>query len=248
MDNVRAKRIAKAIVVLTGLLVIVVAGGRMLHRVRNVDVDREIYPIRGLDISSHNGKPDFNKIVSDGVDFVYLKASEGINFRDRTFMRNYHAARQAGLKVGAYHFFRFDRDGIRQADNFLNAIADCELDLPLVIDLEESHNSTDVSTEIIIERFEAMLSTLRSEYGPVVIYTNKGGNKRFVRGRFDDVPLWICSFTDPPLARQRWLLWQHSHRGSVAGVDGNVDLDTFNGNREQWEAWVDSVRNTIIRK
>lgn len=33
------------------------------------------------------------------------------------------------------------------------------------------------------------------------------------------------------------LLWQHSHRSRIDGIDGDVDLNTFNGDslsREQW--------------
>lgn len=69
------------------------------------------YEVRGIDISAHNGPIDFERIRNEGIDFVFMKASEGSGFKDVAFFDNYRNARKAGLKVGAYHFFRFDEIG-----------------------------------------------------------------------------------------------------------------------------------------
>ena len=248
MKDTTARRFALGLVALTALLVLGVAGMRMLRGGNtHVDIDRSRYPIAGIDLSAHNGVPDFDSIAAVGIDFVYLKASEGVTHRDPAFMRNYLAARRAGLNVGAYHFFRFDKDGTRQAANFLDAIHGLDLQLPAVIDVEEWNNGAEASTETIVERIESMAAMLTAFYGPVAIYTNKNGEARFLRGRFDSLPLWICSFTDPPLSKRPWHLWQHSHCGNVAGVEGLVDLDTFNGDRSEWQLWLDDIKSTIIK-
>lgn len=211
----------------------------------HVELDRTEFPIIGLDISAHNGLPDFDSIASAGVDFVYLKASEGVSFRDKTFLRNYAAARRAGLAVGAYHFFRFECDGARQAVNFINATRGCTFDLPPVIDVEESGNPVDTPTDIIIERIRTMMALISSHASPPIIYTNKTGDARFLREQFDDLEkgdpeLWICSFTVPPITRRPWKLWQHSHKAHVPGIKGTVDMNTFNGTREDWLLWLNS--------
>lgn len=87
--------------------------------------------------------------------------------------------------MGAYHFFRFDCDGKRQAINFLDAVKDCELQLPAAIDIEEWGNPAGYATEIINERIATMLAIVNVERGPVVIYTNKNGDARFVRHTYD---------------------------------------------------------------
>lgn len=243
-----ARAIAIGLVVLTAVL----AGGVALWRVLrprqpHVEVDYARYPVRGLDISAHNGAPDFDSIAAAGIDFVYLKASEGLTLNDPAFLRNYLAARRAGLKVGAYHFFRFDCDGAMQSVNFLKAIGDLKPDLPLAIDVEEWRNAPGETTSIVRERLEVLVALLRAQGYQVMIYTNKQGHARFVRDGFKahDVPeIWICSFTNPPLGHEKWRLWQHSHLGRLPGIRGNVDLNTFNGNRRQWSAWLDSCRRT----
>ncbi len=246
-----ARRAAIAIIAVTALLTAAVAGWRLARpRLPHIDIDTAEFPVRGIDISAHNGAPDFDSIAAAGYAFVYLKASEGAAHRDPAFLRNYLAARRAGLAVGAYHFFRFDSDGTRQASNFLEATKGCELQLPAAVDIEEWGNPAGFSTETIGERLDAMIAILSLRRGPTLIYTNKNGDARFVRKRYDRLDgsapdLWICSFTDPPLRRRPWKLWQHSHIGKVPGVYGNVDLDAFNGDWKQWETWLDSLARTI---
>lgn len=241
----KSARWAGISIVATGVLVVLALGlwQALLPRVAHVDIDKSRYPVTGVDLSAHNGRVNFDTLSAAGVDFVYLKASEGESFKDAAFVSNYAAARRCGIPVGAYHFFRFDRDGARQARNFLAATIGCCLDLPMVVDVEEYGNPAGVSTEMIRTQLQLMVATLRQAGRKVMIYTNKNGHARFVRHVFDsavadDPELWICSFTDPPLARHPWILWQHSHRGTIPGVDGPVDLNTFNGDRIAWDTWL----------
>lgn len=226
-----ARRLAIAIVGFTALAVLALGVWRMTRpRIDHVEPDRSLYPLRGIDISAHNGLIDFRRVAADSISFVFIKATEGDNFADVAFDDNYFRARQAGLLTGAYHYFRFDCEGWRQAANLHRVVAGKELDLPLAIDIEEWGNtSAEVPTGEIIMQLHGMVDYLTAHGYRVLIYTNKSGHRRFIRGHFDDLPLWICSFTDPPISRADWTFWQHSHRGVVDGVPGPVDLNTFAG-------------------
>lgn len=203
---------------------------RVLRRpVQSVEVDRNIYPSIGIDLSAHNGQVDFAAVADDGVDFAFLKVSEGATWRDSTFERNYRSATDAGLKVGAYHFFRFDVEGWRQSVNITGALGSRHLDLPVAIDVEEWGNPTDYTTEEVVSNLRSLVELLRQNGREPIIYTNKNGYYRFIRDRFDDVGLWICSFTTPAMSENsRWTLWQHSHEGRINGINGPVDINTFN--------------------
>lgn len=249
-----ARNTAILIVVLTAVAILGMAVLRILNApTAHIEPNRELYPIRGIDLSRHNGLVDFDSVRQAGIDFVYLKASEGSNHRDPSFAVNYAGAHGAGLPVGAYHFFRFDRDGREQALNFLATTAGCRFDLPTVLDVEEWGNAAGVPTEMVVSRLEAMITCLESWGHRAMIYTNKTGDARFIRGHFDGygqlspVPLWICSFTDPPLRRREWTLWQHSHRSTVPGVKGYVDMNTFNGNRYAWDVWLEQLQRRNMR-
>lgn len=226
----KARTAAWILIGATAVAIAAVMFGRQLNvHTPHVDIDPAVYPVRGIDISAHNGAVDFDSVAADGISFIYIKASEGATWRDARFEDNYRAARRAGLAVGAYHFFRFDVVGWKQGLNLLSTLRGADLDLPVAIDIEESGNPTEYSTDEIIENVADMISLLDRAGRPAIIYTNKNGYVRFVRNHFDDVPLWICSFTDPPIAeRGRWTVWQHSHMGRVSGVAGPVDLNTVN--------------------
>lgn len=236
----KARTIGWGIVSLTGMAIV----GMMLWRVflprpAHIDVDRREYPVKGIDISSHNGpRIDFDAVASDTVEFVYIKASEGENFRDSLFYRNYAGAVKAGLKVGAYHYFRFDREGWRQGRNMLDAIGRLRFDLPPAIDVEEWGNPRNFSTEEVVTQLRDMVEYLK-EYGySPVIYTNLAGYNRFIRFRLDDNPVWISSFKRRPLDAP-WVLWQHSHKGEVKGIGTPTDINTFNGTEQEWSEWLD---------
>ncbi len=194
------------------------------------------FPVRGIDVSSHNGIIDFEKVKGDSIDFVYVKATEGATFKDRRFRRNILDAKHAGLRVGAYHFFRFDTPGYMQGLNFLNSVRGYPLDLPLMIDIEEWANPREYTTDAISAQLSQMIQHLNSHGHRVILYSNKDGYERFLKERFSHLPLWICTFS-PPADDIDWTLWQYSHRGEVAGIHDKVDMNTFNGSVPEWEAW-----------
>ncbi|MDE6282819.1 MAG: hypothetical protein K2L97_02390 [Muribaculaceae bacterium] len=196
--------------------------------------DRDIYTVRGIDVSHHNGDIDFERLskADTDVDFLYVKATEGTDYIDPQFYDNVRRAAEAGIPVGAYHFFRYDTDGELQALNFLHAIKRRRLSLPPAIDVEDWGNPDGHTAALIVERLRTLTEYLRGEGYDPIIYTNLDGYHRLIRGNFDNLPLWISSFSDPPLdidpANIRWSIWQYSHRGSVPGVPSDVDLNVIN--------------------
>ncbi|MCM1449397.1 MAG: hypothetical protein NC082_03575 [Clostridiales bacterium] len=208
-------------------LIIVVAGswwGYRRYLSPGIEPSVILYPKRGIDLSAHNGKVDFEAVKSSGISFVMLKATEGVSFNDRMFRDNYNAARQAGLKVGAYHFFRFDCNGRIQANHFLNIVRDLEFDFPLALDIEEWGNPSGHKDNDIVESLSAAITHLELNGRQVMLYTNKKGYRKFISTDFPDYPLWICSFSDPP-GPDNWYMWQYTHRGHIEGVEGHVDIN-----------------------
>lgn len=199
-------------------------------------VDEERFPVRGIDLSAHNGFVNLDAAAKEGYEFVFLKASEGATHRDENFVLNYQKARHAGMKIGAYHFFRFDRDGIEQARNFLRSVGHRSLDLGLVIDVEEQGNPKDIPMDSIRARLALMVEYLNLAGHRVTFYSNRDGWEKYLYDDYAGMPLWICSFTDRNAMMDDWTFWQYNHRGKVAGIRGNVDLNAFSGSRADWEA------------
>jgi len=233
---------------LLGAAALVVLGGAYLfwHYVlpHSVNVDRYRYPIAGIDVSRHNGEIDFSQVRDDDYQFVFMKASEGKTYKDDAFNLNYERAREAGLKVGAYHFFRKNRTGKEQADNFLEALRGKTMDLPLVIDLEDDWgNGATISRETALKRVMEMINILTDKGYQVMIYTNFDGYQKYYKDMLGDHDLWLCSFTSPDLLpTMPHRFQQFSHEGKVNGVDGKVDLNVFRGSKREWSSYLDEVK------
>lgn len=200
-------------------------------------VDEEKYPVRGIDISRHNGEVDFERVKNSGVEFVFIKASEGVSHTDSLYHRNLTSAEKAGLKAGAYHFFRFDSNGIDQAQNFLTQIGSHTPELGLVVDVESTGNPEGIPIELIKERLIEMVEYLNLAGHRVMIYTNLDGYYDYMADTLPGYPLWICRFKQDPIYAE-WTFWQYDHHGRVDGINGDVDLNVFCGSRDDWQRYL----------
>lgn len=200
-------------------------------------VDPDKFPIKGIDISSHNGEIDFNKVAASGIEFAFIKATEGGDFKDKNFRDNYNRAQSAGLKTGVYHFFRFDRDGVEQAINLLKTLGSRRPELGIVIDVEKNGNPDSIPIEQVTRRLTEMVDYLNLLGHRVMFYTNLDGYYDYIVDSFPGYPLWICRFQENPINAE-WSFWQFSHKGAIEGIGGEVDLNVFCGNREEWKSFL----------
>lgn len=212
------------------------ARGQSPTPVLDVSPGRGQFPVKGIDISHHNGHIDFGRVAADSVDFVIIKATEGVSFVDSTLLRNYNGARAAGLRTGFYHFFRFNHGGVRQGRHFLNTVDTLYTDMPLVLDFERAHNP-ETDYYLVVGRLRDMVGYLRRRGRRIMVYCNNQDYERYIRGNFDDLDLWLASGRLPDNDDRRHL-WQHSHNGRVDGISTPVDINTFNGSRTDFEQWL----------
>ena len=96
----------------------------------------EQWEVFGVDVSSYQGAVDWPVLADQGVDFAFIKATEGSTLRDGRFADNWAGAQAAGVRAGAYHFLSYDTPGETQADNFIDLVPVTEGALPPVVDIE----------------------------------------------------------------------------------------------------------------
>ncbi|MBO7608833.1 MAG: hypothetical protein J6S96_01345 [Muribaculaceae bacterium] len=225
-----------SITVLAGLL----ARRYIFHP--NVNVDH--YPVKGIDVSGHNTVTDWNKVASSGITFVFIKASEGASYKNPLFSKQFDGARSAGLKVGCYHFFRKNRDGVSQASHFLATLGNRHTDLPLVVDVEDWDNDKNIDNTTTCQRLKDMVSTLERHGHKVMIYTNGNGYKTYYKPLFEGYDLWLSSFNSPEtMISHNHIIQQYSHWGSIDGIKGDVDMNIFIGSKREWDDWLDKLND-----
>lgn len=180
----------------------------------------------GIDVSAHQGKIDWCQVRGSGVEFAYLKATEGGDWIDEHFAENWRGAAAAGLRRGAYHFFTLKRPGADQADNFLRTVPSDPQALPAAVDLEFTGNSPhrprrcDFLRQLgtFIERVEAATGR------PVVIYLMEDFEYQYrIREAFPR-RLWRRSLLRRPKL-DNWQIWQINDCEIIPGITGPVDVN-----------------------
>jgi lysozyme len=192
------------------------------------------YPVRGIDVSHHNGRVDWPRVRAAGYIFAYLKATEGVTFRDSTFARNRAEAQAAGMVTGAYHYFTLCRPGDAQARGFVAATGPREaVSLPPAVDLEFGGNcDARPPRDSVLAELGRFLAIVDSAQGrPTVLYVTAEFHDAYLAGAVDH-PLWVRSVFHAPRFAEPWLFWQYAATGRIDGVRGRVDLDAFNGSPE----------------
>ena len=234
------------------LIAVIIIAVRVFYIPKGISIDKMKYPITGIDVSRHSGIIDWDLIRAQNISFVYIKATEGEDYLDPNYVSNVYAAQKSNLLVGEYHFFRFNKPGKTQATNFLSHTGDFTGKLTPVLDIEEWGNMPIVkSVTEITKEINNFLVTVESATGSkMIIYTNINSYNRFIKGRFLENPIWICSFNKNRILpdKRKWLFWQHAHNGKLEGIDGCVDLNTFNGDKIKWERYIELGLNGRLDK
>ena len=190
--------------------------------------------VKGLDVSHWNGTPNFTKLRSAGMRFVFSKASQGTSFEDVTFKRNTRAARDAGLLAGAYHFFDYNKGGKAQAKHFLQTVrrtTGLSALLPLVVDVETLSSLGTPNKTLAKQRLHGLIDELYAQTGRYpMIYTSKfmwdkvvGSATSFGRYKLW-VACWKCATIHLPTGWSSWHFWQVGQFKFSWGpkLDGNM--------------------------
>lgn len=190
------------------------------------------YSVRGVDVSHHNSFINWEQLREEKITFAYLKSTEGINHKDRDYKKNYKLAREAGLKVGTYHFYSFGVDGKKQAQHFIRNSKVISGDMIPAIDVEHSRYNRSCRTKAelqkMLKELRALESQLFEHYGKrPVIYTNKDCYRQYIENNFPDNPIWICDLHNEPNIESGWDIWQFSHTGNIPGVIDEIDLNYY---------------------
>ena len=190
----------------------------------------------GIDVSSHQGRIDWQRVAADGVQFAFLRAgsrgyTEGLLYRDERFEENYRGAVQAGIPIGAYFFSQATsvKEAEEEAELLLEILDGRELQYPVVFDWEyvnESARTTPMKPQQVSECCLAFCRIIEDAgYQPMVYFNCYTAYLYYDLTLVDEIPFWAAEFADSPSFYYRYSILQYSCTGSVDGIKGNVDLN-----------------------
>lgn len=188
-----------------------------------------------IDISTFQGNVDFSK-VKGHVDGIIIRAGYGANNIDAQFKRNITECNRLGIPCGVYWFSYAYTEAMakKEAEYCLAAIKPYQLELPVCFDFEydsvayAKKNGVSVDKKLATALVHAFCGTIENAGYYAMNYTNKDFLSRY----FDDTTLkydlWIAAWTnkpDPNNPPRECGIWQYTSKGSVPGINGNVDMD-----------------------
>lgn len=225
--------VAAAVVAFTAYVVMRAAEHRRPARGKPVPPECKLGPTTaGIDVSYYQGDITWSRVRRAGVQFAFIRVSDGATIMDSKFAANWKGSRNAGVLRGAYQFFRPEEDAIEQANVLVRALrTHGRGELPPVIDIEVTSGLPLAS---VVAAARVWIEHVRSQLGvEPIVYTNYGLFRWGGAEPLAKQPLWLAHYTTqcpsiPPPWRQ-WTFWQYTENGRVDGIDGAVDLDVFDG-------------------
>ena len=206
----------------------------------------DAYPVHGIDVSRFQAPIDWPTARAAGVNFAFIKATEGGDRVDPGFAGHWQGAGRAGVRRGAYHFFYFCTSAEAQARWFLENVPRERGALPPALDLEWNPQSPTCTyrppPEVVRSEAKIFMDLVERGYGQrPVIYTDPAFFERNELVRFAGEEVWLRATAAHPTDRygvRGWSFWQYSGTGLVPGIAGPVDLNVFGGSAAEWRAWL----------
>ena len=188
-----------------------------------------------IDISKFQGNVDFAK-VKGHVDGVIIRAGYGANNIDAQFKRNITECNRLGIPCGVYWFsYAYTEEMARkEAEYCLAAIKPYRVELPVCFDFEydsvtyAQKNGVGIGKTLATSLCHAFCGTIEAAGYYAMNYTNKDYLNRYFGDTTFKYDLWIAAWPnnpDPNNPPCECGIWQYTSKGSVPGINGNVDMN-----------------------
>lgn len=192
--------------------------------------------IKGIDVSSNQGKPDWAKVAKSGIKFAILRVHQRSGI-DSSFEYNYKGCKSNGILIGGYKYSYAltPAQAIDEAEDVIAALNGRGLDFPVFYDLEWS-NQRKLGKQAVENIAVAFLTRMKKAGYKVGVYCNYDWYKNCLSDALKQYDCWIANYPKKELdngtLQERLRVpvgvgWQYSEHGKVSGISGNVDMDVF---------------------
>lgn len=190
----------------------------------------------GIDVSKWNGEIDWEVVKAEGVDFAIIRcgyrgSSSGWLLEDPYFYKNLTGAKKAGIRVGLYFFTQATNlvEAVEEASMVVSLLGDTEIEYPVFIDTEGAGgngraDNLDPGTRTAV--VNAFCQTIQNAGLDAGVYSGRNWfYNNLIVDEMDAPNVWLAEYRQTPLYEGRYDMWQYTSSGSVAGIEGRVDLN-----------------------
>lgn len=186
----------------------------------------------GLDLSKWQEQVDFDKIKTQGVEFVMLKIGgqsekSGKLELDPYFINNIEEALKRGLKVGVYFYSHATStdEARKQAGWVVKNLKEYHLSLPIAFDWENwnQYTSYHLSFHTLNNIANTFFTTLETKNYQTMLYSSKYYlDTVWYKEEYNT---WLAHYTTDSKDKEEYNMWQLCNDGKIEGIDNLVDID-----------------------
>lgn len=208
---------------------------------------------KGPDISYHNGNVDIKRVRDAGYRRVGIRCGYGKNNIDQKFAKNALACVNLGEPVLLY-WFSYALDVAMAAQEAKFCLAQAEKywkNCPIAFDLEYDSvryartKGVNITKELATDMAIAFLKEVKEAGYIPVLYANRDYLNNYfdmgrITGEVGKVHVWYARYTSSLPASEEAVadIWQYSSAGSVPGISGKADMNSFHVDFEEAEETV----------
>lgn len=209
--------------------------------------------IKGIDVSSYQGKPEWAKVAKAGVKFAILRIHQKTGV-DNSFEYNYKGCKSNGILVGGYKYSYAltPAQAIDEAEDVIAVLNGRGLDFPVFYDLEWSQQRN-LGKQAIENIAVAFLTRIKKAGYKVGIYCNLDWYNNVLSDTLKKYDCWIARYpaSDNGTLQERLrpdfgVGWQYSSKAKIPGISGTVDRNIFY--KDYNEAKDIKKENTVMTK
>lgn len=181
-----------------------------------------------IDVSNHQGKINW-KEAKEHINGAIIRCGYGrdiISQDDRRYVENVEACIKHNIPFGVYLYsYAKDLDGAKsEAKHVLRLLEPYKnnLSYPVYYDLEEAGTENGA-----VERALVFGEIIEAEGYWCGIYANQYWWRTYLKNGLDRYTKWVAKYSNekPSGISGTYDIWQYSSKGSVPGIEGNVDMN-----------------------
>lgn len=205
-----------------------ICAGAMPRKDKNME-------LKGIDVSSWQGKIDWNKVANYGMDFAILRITEAGNVIDGQFENNFAGCNKYKIPVGVYKYSYASTvsEARSEARKVVSVLNGRKIQFPVFLDLE-NHRQRVLGAESIHNLAEAFREIIVAAGYKFAIYCNLDWYMNVICSHLKKHDFWIARYpandngTVVERLRPSWGVgWQYSSKATIPGINTKVDRNIF---------------------
>ncbi len=190
---------------------------------------------KGIDVSAHQGRIDWEKVTNSGIKFAILRLGIGSDMQsqdDAYFEANVQGCESIGLPWGAYLYsYALNlEDAKSEVQHALRMLNGKRPEYPIFFDMEDADGYKTKrgmpSNQGLVDICKTFLLGIEEAGYYASLYASLSWlNNQLNSSELDRFDKWVAQWNKSCSYKKPYGIWQYTDSGKVDGINGNVDMN-----------------------